>query len=216
MPARFLSLLGRHVAPPRFLLFGLVFVMASIVSASYHDDARVALLIGFDVAATVFLGSTLPLLNDDAATMRRHASLNDANRVVMLTVTAVISIVILIAIGTLIASKAAPHWQGLALIVCTLALAWLFANIVFALHYAHLYYSPNDQGDRGGIDVPGRDTPDYWDFVYFSFTLGMTFQTSDIAIRDAHVRKVALGHTMVGFVFNMGVLAFTVNALGGL
>jgi uncharacterized membrane protein len=104
----------------------------------------------------------------------------------------------------------------LTLIVGTLALAWFFANTVFALHYAHLYYLPGKEGDRGGLRIPDTRTPDYWDFIYFSFTLGMTFQTSDVAVTGSHIRKVVLGHTMVAFLFNIGVLAFVVNALGAL
>ena len=91
-----------------------------------------------------------------------------------------------------------PSWEqaataSIVLIVATLALAWLFANMVFTLHYAHLYYLQKGGRDRGGIQVPGVKEPDYWDFLYFAFTLGMTFQTSDVTISDAHVRRVVLG-----------------------
>lgn len=207
--------LGRHVAPPRFLLFAAVFALACGIGMMQLADPRIALLAGFDLGALVFLVSVLPLLNDDTRTMRRTAEANDANRVVLLGITVLITIVILFAIGTLIAAKERLHWPGLALIVGTLALAWFFANTVFALHYAHLYYLPGSAGDRGGRDIPNADTPDYWDFLYFSFTLGMTFQTSDIAITQAHIRRVALGHSVAAFLFNMGILAFTINALGG-
>ena len=63
--------------------------------------------------------------------------------------------------------------------------------------------------------MPGTDEPDYWDFVYFAFTLGMTFQTSDVSITDRRIRRVVLGHSLAAFVFNLGVLAFTINVLGG-
>jgi uncharacterized membrane protein len=134
----------------------------------------------------------------------------------MLAITVLLSIVILFAIGTLIVSRQALHWQGLALIVGTLALTWIFANTVFALHYAHLYYLQGKEGDQGGLKIPQTEAPGYWDFLYFSFTLGMTFQTSDIAITGTHIRKVVLGHTSAAFMFNVGVLAFAVNALGAL
>lgn len=211
----FRSLLGRNVAPPRFLLFGAVFVIATI-AAMRLSDPRIALLIGFDVAALIFFVSVLPLLNDDISMMRRLAQANDANRPALLAITVLISIVILFAIGTLIASKATLHWAGVALIVATLALTWFFANTVFALHYAHLYYLQDAGRDRGGLEMPHTPAPSYWDFLYFSFTLGMTFQTSDVTINGAHIRKVVLGHSMAAFLFNMGILAFTVNALGGL
>lgn len=208
--------LGSRIAPPRFLLFAAVFVAVGAVARGYLADARIVLLIGFDVATLVFLASVLPLLNDDIRTRRRTAQANDANRVALLAITVLLCTVILLAIGTLIVSKQDLHWQGLTLIVGTLVLTWIFANTVFALHYAHLYYLPGPAGDRGGLEIPQTDVPDYWDFLYFSFTLGMTFQTSDVTITGAHMRKVVLGHSMAAFFFNLGILAFVVNALGGL
>lgn len=209
--------LGRRIAPPRFLVFGASFLICSAVAGTYVvPDWRLSILIGFDIAALVFFASALPLLNDNTATMRRTAETNDGNRPALLAITVLISIVILFAVGTLIAGRQTLRWDGVALIVGTLALTWLFANTVFALHYAHLYYLPSDGGDRGGLEVPGTTTPGYWDFLYVSFTLGMTFQTSDVTISGAHMRKVVLGHSMAAFIFNMGILAFTVNAIGGL
>jgi len=212
----FLIRMGRNVAPPRFILFAAVFVLASAGGSLWFADRRMALLAGFDVAALAFLLSALPLLNDNPDQMRTTAQENDANRGAMLAITALLSVVILFAIGTLIANKAALDWHGVALIVATLVLSWCFANTIFALHYAHLFYLEGSSGDRGGLQVPGTQHPNYWDFLYFSFTLGMTFQTSDIAISGTHLRRVVLGHSMIAFLFNMGILAFTVNALGGL
>ena len=123
--------------------------------------------------------------------------------------------VILVAVAKELQGK--PQPSIVALVVGTLALAWLFSNTIYALHYAHLYYADadDDQADDKGLDFPKCDEPDYWDFLYFSFTLGMTFQTSDVEISSRRVRRVVLGHTMAAFVFNIGVLAFTINVLGG-
>ena len=108
----------------------------------------------------------------------------------------------------------------LALIVATLILAWLFSNLVYTFHYAYLFYRSGDgtgRGgkDNGGLDFPQRKEPDYWDIGYFAFTLGMTFQTSDVQITDPRIRKVALFHSLAAFLFNLGILAFTINVLGG-
>ena len=87
---------------------------------------------------------------------------------------------------------------------------------MFTLHYAHAYYvRANDGHDSGGFDFPGTATPDYRDFAYFAFTLGMTFQTSDVAITAPALRHVALLHCFGAFVFNIGVIAFAINVLGG-
>ena len=184
-------------------------------AAALGCDPRAALLIGFDVAAFVFLCSLAPLLKADPERMRRTAEQNDANRAGLLAITVLLSLVILFAVGTLIASPGTLDRAEIGLIVATLALAWLFANMVFTLHYAHLYYLQPDGRDQRGIEVPGAHEPGYWDFLYFAFTLGMTFQTSDVTISGAHMRRVVLGHCMAAFVFNMGILAFTVNAIGG-
>lgn len=208
--------LTARVAPPRFLLFVGVFAGVGALAGRWLADPRMALLLGFDAAALAFLLAVIPLLNDDARAMRRTAQVNDVNRAALLALTVLISTVVLFAIGALIAGKAVPHWQGVALVVATLVLAWVFANTVFALHYAHLYYLPASGADRRGLEIPHAQMPDYWDFLYFSFTLGMTFQTSDIVVTGAHMRKVVLGHSMAAFFFNMGILAFAVNTLGGL
>ena len=206
---------GRHLAPTRFLLFAAVLLLAGGGAALLGQDPRSALLIGFDVAALVFLAAEVPLLRSSPIQMRRRSEENDANRAGLLAISVLLSLVVLFAVGTLIAGSGPLDRSDIALIVVTLVLAWLFANVVFTLHYAHLYYRQKSGRDQGGLDVPGTKEPGYWDFLYFSFTLGMTFQTSDVTIAGAHMRRVVLGHCMAAFVFNMGILAFTVNALGG-
>ena len=206
---------GRHIAPVRFLLFAAVFAGVAGALAALGDGSRTALLMGFDAGALVFLAASLTLLRSDAEQMRGRAVDNDANRAGLLAISVLLSLVVLFAVGTLIASPEKLDRGDIVLIVATLLLAWLFANMVFTLHYAHLYYLQEGGRDRGGLEVPGVKEPGYWDFLYFSFTLGMTFQTSDVTISGAHMRRVVLGHCMAAFVFNMGILAFTVNAIGG-
>jgi len=96
-------------------------------------------------------------------------------------------------------------------VVATLALAWLFSNSVYALHYAHLFYR---SGSKGGLEFKGEAVPDYGDFVYFAFTLGMTFQTSDVTITSRAMRRAVVLHCLAAFLFNLGVIAFTINVLG--
>ncbi len=206
---------GHRIAPARFLIFAAALVVVGGGASALGGDSRAALLIGFDVAAFIFLCSLAPLLKADPEQMRRTAEQNDANRAGLLAIAVLLSLVILFAVGTLIATPGTLARADIVLIVATLALAWLFANMVFTLHYAHLFYLQKDRRDQAGIEVPGVLEPGYWDFLYFAFTLGMTFQTSDVTISGAHMRRVVLGHCTAAFVFNMGILAFTVNAIGG-
>ena len=207
--------LGNRLAPARFIAFALIAAIAIPIATSRLDWQRGA-LIGFDVAAAIFLLSCIPLLtrgNPDS--MRQAALHNDANRATLLSITVAVTIVILVAIAAELSQSRKPDMLGAGLIVASLALAWIFSNSVYALHYAHLFYTSDKGGaDCGGLDFPKTPEPDYWDFVYFAFTLGMTFQTSDTEIHDARFRRVATFHCLAAFVFNIGVLAFTINVLG--
>ncbi|MGL4279935.1 MAG: DUF1345 domain-containing protein [Albidovulum sp.] len=210
------TLLGETIAPVRFLLFGGLFIAGTLAGLGFGADWRIAFLGGFDLGVAAFIASSLQLLKADPARMRAIAETNDANRTGLLAITIALTLVVLVAVATLIARPDKPIWSEVALIVATLALSWTFANAVFMLHYAHLYYLQADGKDQGGVAVPGTKEPDYRDFMYFAFTLGMTFQTSDVEITGRHMRVVVLLHCMLAFLFNMGVLAFTVNAIGGM
>ncbi len=208
--------IGNRIAPVRFLVFAATFVLSVIVATALHAEWNITLLVGFDVATCVFIVSTFPLLNDSPEEIRAAAKRNDANRAGLLAITVLLCLIVLIAIATLVARPTKPEWTDVTLIVLTLILSWLFANTVFAMHYTHLYYSQEKGKDLGGLEVPNTPEPGYWDMFYFSFTLGMAFQTSDITVTGWHMRKVVLFQCMAAFIFNMGVLAFTINALGSL
>ena len=207
--------LGKRLAPPRFLLF-LALLVAGWAAGIAALDLAEGVMAGFDLAALVFLLSCVPLLDDAPAEMRAAAVRNDANRAVLLAITGAVIVVLMVAVASELAKRQAPGVLGVSLIIATLVIAWLFSNLIYALHYAHLFYSDGAGGkDCGGLDVPGTEEPTYWDFAYFAFTLGMTFQTSDVEIRSGAMRRVAIFHCFAAFVFNIGVLAFTINVLGG-
>lgn len=205
--------LGKRIAPPRFVAFLLIFVIGLFVAIPAEGLGR-GTMIAFDVAAAIFLVSLWPLFGRGGAEQMRAASeRNDANRAGLLGITGLTMLVILVSVAKELQGK--NDMLAIAVVVATLALAWLFSNTIYALHYAHLYYSDDDnENDLGGLDFPDCKEPDYWDFVYFSFTLGMTFQTSDVEISSRRLRKIAIGQCLAAFVFNLGVLAFTINVLG--
>ena len=208
--------LGNRIAPPRFILF-VVLLIAGDAAGAWLLGVRHGLMAGFDVAAAIFLISLVPVLRSDPAQMRRISEQNDANRALLLALTGLVVAVILVTVAAeLIDRKTAGSGWVKGLVIATLTLAWLFSNGVYALHYAHLYYSRDHAGgDRGGIDFPKTPEPDYGDFIYFAFTLGMTFQTSDSNVTNSAMRRVVVAHSFAGFVYNIGVLAFTINVLGG-
>jgi uncharacterized membrane protein len=204
----------------KFILFLLVLIVAA-AAAGYaiheltgdtpRDAAVKGFMLGFDAAAALFLLASAHLLwIDDPAVLRAHAAGNDANRNMLLAITVAIAAAVLAAVAMATLGGGGPGPKTRLLIVGTLAITWLFANTIYALHYAHLYAATD-----GGLDFKGGKPPGYADFVYFAFTLGMTFQTSDVEIADRGIRNVVTVHCLAAFVFNIGVLAFTINVLGG-
>lgn len=106
-----------------------------------------------------------------------------------------------------------PH---IVLAALTLLCAWAFVQVVFTTHYAHVYYGAEDGKPRGGLDFNGDDEPDFWDFFYFSITIGATSQTSDTDITAKHMRRIATMQTLYAYFFNTSLLALAVNMAAGL
>ncbi len=205
--------IGNMIAPARFIAFMAALLISAPVAARLLQSWALGAMAGFDVAATLFLLSCLSLLaTRNTKDICEHAQENDANRHVLLAITGIVMAILLIAIAAEAVGRTPQPFTRI-LIVGTLILAWLFSNTVYALHYAHLAYMQPDVG-CSGLTFPGTTEPVYWDFVYFAFTLGMTFQTSDVTISGNHIRRVVTLHSLAAFFFNIGVLAFTINVLG--
>src|SRR3982751_2025779 len=143
MAERGKATIGHRVAPPRFILFVVALGAATTgLILSGLVDTRQAVMIGFDSAAILFLVACMPLFaSHDAETMRAHAEANDANRTLLLVVTGVVMAAILVAVASEVIGGGPEPAQKI-LVIGTLVLAWLFSNTVYALHYAHLCYSP--------------------------------------------------------------------------
>ncbi|MCA1653098.1 MAG: DUF1345 domain-containing protein [Sphingomicrobium sp.] len=212
--AQLLRTFGNRIAPWRFLLF-IVLLGAGWIAGIPLIGWSKGILAGFDGAALVFLGTCMTLFDDKPGKMREVSRENDANRATLLIISSLLTIVILAAvIGELGKSGQMNAWNK-GLVAVSLVLVWLFGNAVYTLHYCHLFYSRDDGGnDAAGLDFPGTKEPLMGDFVYFAYTLGVAVQTSDVAVTSPHIRKVVTAHCVVGFFFNLGVLALTINVLG--
>ena len=206
--------IGNRLAPARFLLFLALLGIGWTAGVAWLGYEH-GLLGGFDVAALVFLLSCAPLFRLGTADLRRAAAENDANRVMLLVISILLTLVILAAITVQLSNPDAMTVIDKLLIAVTLVLVWTFGNAVYTLHYAHLFYSTDDGGkDQAGLKFPGTNAPDMADFAYFAFTLGVAVQTADVAITSPHIRRIATIHCIAGFFFNLGVLALTINVMG--
>ncbi len=199
----------------RFIVCATIFLALAIALPSGGVRPDLGILLAFDIAAVLFLATTVVMIvHSDSHSIRTRARKEDEGYWGFLLAGAAAATVALMALAAeLHASKHAGS-LAIALAVGSVILAWLFMNTIFALHYAHEFY-----GDRGGkhagLKFPGGGEPDYWDFVYFAFVLGMTFQVSDVQIGARSIRRVALVHSVIAFFFNVIVIAVSVNIVAG-
>ncbi len=206
---------GRH---PRFNLSTLVFMLgAAALHAGGMSMAR-AIVLAFVAAALLFLLLIGHMFahSRDVHAIRARARQEDQGRLGQLWTSLGMSVVVLVALVVELRAGHEGRAIELALAGSALALAWLFMNTMFALHYAHRYYGDGAREQpAGGLVFPGNQAPDYWDFLYFALIIGMTFQVSDVQIESRALRRVALLHGLTAFVFNMLILAMSVNVVAG-
>ncbi|MES2143482.1 MAG: DUF1345 domain-containing protein [Pseudomonadota bacterium] len=200
---------------PRFLAFLAVLVIATAL-ATLRWPVEEALILGFDIAVALFTVLAIPLwVDDDPVRERERAAREDGGRLLLALTASTVLAAILLALGRMVEGRTALTAVDFAIVAGTLVLAWLFSNLVYAFHYAHLYYDQADAGEAGGIVFPGGDAPAFSDFVYFAFVIGMTAQTADLGISSRRIRRVVTLHGLFAFFFNLGVLAMTINVLSG-
>jgi uncharacterized membrane protein len=185
-------------------------------------DTRI--IASWDVAAsTSLLLSWVTMAGTDAAATKA-STLNKRQ-----SSSGILALVILAALASLMALtflfKANENVSELAKIahvglsVIALATSWLLIHTRYAFHYAHRYYvSGGSKHNKilGGLSFPGDNPPDYFDFAYFSFVIGMTSQVSDVAITSRVMRRITLIHGLLSFAFNMGVLALSINIVASM
>ena len=195
--------------PRTFVALGLAIVAFFLLPDSRRLITRA--LIAWDVFAAGYLVLAYAMmLRCGQEHIKPSAILQDDGRFLILLMTALGAFASIAAIVfELGASKRSG--EGLTLAVVTIALSWALVHTTFPLHYAHDYYRGRTPG---GLQFPGeaaKDKPDYWDFAYFAFVIGMTAQTSDVGITDKVIRRTATVHGIIAFVFNTALVALMVN-----
>jgi uncharacterized membrane protein len=198
-----------YARPRTFFAIALGVIAVFLLPASIRLVTR--LLIGWDLfIATYIVLVYVMMLRSTLATIRRVAALQDDGRFLIPLLTAVGAFASLAAIVSVLGE--AHHAPAkLFFATATIALSWAAVHTCFALHYAHEFY----RGKKpGGLQFPSGNEdehPDYWDFVYFAFVIGMTAQVSDVGITDKTIRRTATVHGIISFLFNTALLALMVN-----
>lgn len=221
---RFINRLDAHHKLAISLIFG---TLAVIMTGSVAEKP-ISWMIGWLAYAAAHLGlAWVTILSSHPSEVRREVGGQDSNRIMISLFVIAASFVSLFAILFLLygAGKTASRSDltiHLILSFSCIVCSWILVHTIFTLRYAHLYYQPRE-GHRGGkdqqrqgLEFPQQEEPDYLDFTYFSFVIGMTFQVSDVTISSRELRRLALVHALLSFAFNTLLVALTINVVSGL
>jgi uncharacterized membrane protein len=181
--------------------------------------------LAWDLTTIAYLIPTVRIIRDpDRVRMRKRAKAIDIGLWEIIAIVALAGAFSLFAVGGVL--ERAKELQStdralhLAIGVLTVFLSWLTLHVIYAVHYAHLFYDPAERkgegGVRGGLEFPGTKEPDYWDFVYFSLVIGMTCQVSDVQVTARHMRHLVTAQGVIAFIYNTVSVALAVNIAAGL
>ena len=211
--------LGAKVRLAATLTVAVITYFAQPETISWHTR----LVASWDVGTLVYLVLAWTIIGKaDAQSTRSHALAQDTSGYIIFLFVLAAACASIVAIGFVVAkihdlafwSKA---WH-LALTIVALISSWVIIQTVFAFHYARRYYLDERQPKKknaGGLAFPGDADPDYMDFAYYSFVVGMTSQVSDVQVTSAVMRRMTLVHGVLAFIFNIAVLALSINTIAG-
>ncbi len=215
MPVRLARLHAR-------LLISIAVGMAVTLGLAMTDwSMATKLLLGWDIGVVLYLALAYQLMVAyGIAEIRRRAAEDDEGALALLILTGLSGLAIMGAIiaelGIAKVSGQPRSGLGVTLAMATILVSWAFVHTIFALHYAHEYYGERGDHAMGGLTFPGRQAPDYWDFLYFSLVIAMTSQVSDVVITSKFIRRIVTVHGALAFFFNVAVFALTVNIVSNL
>ena len=150
-------------------------------------------------------------MSTDTNHIRSRCHVYDEGRVAIPVLTVIAALASIGAIFLQLSSAPVHHrFLNLEFAMGTILLSWSFIQVMFAFHYAHEFYVEHREA-AGGLGFPGKESPDYWDFLYFAFVIGMTFQVSDVTVRSKLMRRTVMAHGLLSFIFNVTLLALAIN-----
>lgn len=177
-------------------------------------------------AATSLTLSGLTIFNIHPAEISREAHDQDSSRTLVFAFALLASLASLFAILILLKSTSSGDKEQMTgqilLSLASVVSSWVLVHTIFTFRYAHFFYCDIDKDadgknpKPGGLQFPEEDKPDYLDFCYFSFVIGMTFQVSDVQITSKRIRRLALMHGLLSFGFNTIIVALSINVVAGL
>ena len=215
------GLLPHHLVWSRPRLFAAVAVGVACavvlrIATSWGMPTRV--LVAWDVGVAVYLVLVIQMMaRSRVGDIRLRAAREDAGQFSILALSVAAG---LASLGAILAHLTRTVGQRttpqVGFVLATILFSWTFIHLMFALHYDHEFYGEDD-GPAGGLEFPDREAaPDYWDFIYFAFTIGMTAETSDVSVTSKQIRRTVIAHGIVSFLFNVALVALTINLASGI
>lgn len=188
-------------------------------ASAWGEGRSFALLVGWNAASVVLMIlAWVMIAGASPEETEQLAGAEDPGRTLVYVIVLVASSVSLLAAVVLSrGSKTLPYEVAhrlSPLCLATVAIAWALTHTAFTLRYARLYYRADAEG-VGGVEFPDKQSPSYFDFAYFAFTIGMCFQTSDVCIASPQIRRAVLLHALIAFTYNTAILAFVLNLVFG-
>jgi len=202
------------------LLVALIGSAAVVILAGRAWAVPVTIVVAWDVFALVLLAlAWVRIVVGKPTHYLRGARMQDfGSRLIFIAVLSA-ACMSLFAVGYLLGSEKPVDEGKLAghvvLSIITVVCSWTLIHTLFTLHYAYLFHGDRAE-DKGGVEFPGGQEPDYLDFAYFSFVIGMTCQVSDVDITGKTIRRLALLHGVVSFAFNTAILALAINIVSSM
>jgi len=208
----------------RALISSLVALAAALLLHGHVRTSLLLILTWEAFALTALILAWFIISTKDPYEARRNARLQDASATFLFALVICAATASLLAVGLVLHDVKSLGSSALLVHVIASAgavlISWTFLHTIFALRYAHLYFANAHEAERhataGGLLFPGKGVPGYSDFAYFSFVIGMTCQVSDVQISSSEMRRLALLHGLISFLFNTAILAMFVNIVAGL
>ncbi|HEX4629884.1 MAG TPA: DUF1345 domain-containing protein [Chthoniobacterales bacterium] len=209
------------------IVISLLVAVAVWLGLRGHVQRSTQFIVTWDVFGLCVLGlAWLTIITTPPEKLRARAQMQDLSHIVIFIFVLVAACAGLFAVGFLFFNKTVVMQRShffihLVMVLIAVICSWSLVHTVFGLRYAHTYYGDPDgptgpKPHAGGLEFPGNREPDYMDFAYFSFVIGMTFQVSDVVITSRDFRKLVLVHGMLSFGFNTVILALTINTVSAL
>ncbi len=184
----------------------------------------VTLFTWISFALMVIVLDWIVILSSHPREVRKIAKIQDSSRTFIFLFVIAASLISMVAIFFLLKSTKGHAGvsvnEHILLAIGAVIISWWLVHTIFTMRYAHMYYDTDTDGgaekEVGGLIFPDEKEPDYLDFVYFSFVVGMTFQVSDVEISSRQIRRLAWLHGLLSFAFNTAIVALSINVISGL